>query len=458
VWLPRRLGEHPTIRLYPQRRSADVVETLRGPFALAGRISGFAAGDVIAVRADEVWSPRSSTRSLGSGRSETVVEADAVDLQVLERMPRGDRRRRRVRASTSYWITRCPAIVVGPALMDSYTGETTIEKTWEFEVTLGSGVDLKFEEIYRYEEQEGGTLRYSELIARDDREILSRDFGRVDHPLLDEIDDFLALVSFASRYRSACVGFDASTDGFFQRFRYYRGYITVPPQEDWDSNFAVIDLVDFKDFVQVAYASFIATGPHELLRHALHLVVPRAERTVESSFTSLYAALETIVLWYRQQKGLVHIIEGDDDWKRLSDDTRRYLKNHELLQGNDSRQKEKRKMISAKVEELRRVPFRTAFEQFCAEYSVNLDDLWPVHDRLPEISLTEIRNRIVHGRAFDPLQFTALIDAQEHIRWTVERALLGALRWPVARSKVRPDFLKHFTAMTELREDRAAIK
>lgn len=291
------------------------------------------------------------------------------------------------------------------------------------------------------------------MIASHNREIDAHDFSVGDEELLGEIDDFLAIVSFASRYRTTCVGFDAASENF-DEFRYYRNRIAVPERTKWHRDDALIGSGDFHEFVRAAYASFVATGPHPLIRHALHLVIPDEWRTMESSFASLYAALETIVLWYREKKGLVYIIEKDRDWRRLSDYIRKEVKKHELVQGNDRRQA----MLSAKVSELRRVPFRAAADSLCEEYSIRLDDLWPLHGPLPEVSLTEIRNRIVHGGTFDQPQHRALIGAGEHMRWTVERVLLGVLGWPVERSNVRNAFLQNFTMMTELGADRDAMK
>lgn len=457
IWLPKRVGERPIVRLYPRKRW-DIMLSGAQPLELRGQIVGFAPGDVITIRIPELWTPRASTRSHGRSRSETVVETDAVDLQIHERRPRGRRRSRRVKTSTTYWLTRCPMIPVGALLSESNTGEVQIKKSWEFEITLASGAHLKFEKIYRYENREDGRLRYSEIIARHESEVPASGFATVDRKVLEEIDDFLAVVSFASRFRTACVGLAASSTENAERFRYFRGHISVPEDKEWDPDEGVIDPTDFDEFIRASYTNFIATGPHPLIRHALHLVTPRVERTMESSFTTLYAALETIVLWYREQRGLVYVIEDENDWRTLSQDVRSYIKNHQLLQGNDPKKKERRGMMTAKVGELRRVPFRIAFDRFCDEYAVTLDDLWPVHALLPEISLTEIRNRIVHGGTFEPGQFTALIGAGHHMRWTVERALLGVLRWPVDRSKVRNEFLQHFTAMTEMAEDRESIK
>ena len=184
------------------------------------------------------------------------------------------------------------------------------------------------------------------------------------------------------------------------------------------------------------------------------------ETTGEGEFTSLYAVLESIVLWYRKSKGFELIVADQEEWRMLQDDVRTFLKNHRVLQGSEPARKERRAMILRKVGELRRVPFAVALDKFCEEYGVKLDDLWPVlTDKRGEISLTDIRNRIVHGTPVSPTQFHALIGAKQHMRWVVERSLLAVLGWPLEKSKVRPDFLaRNLTAMIELAQDRQDMK
>jgi len=459
LWLPRRLTDAVVMRLYPRKRWQGAVEGLRSPFAIEGKIRGFAPGDVTAISASEVWVPIARTRHHSASRSETVVEANPMDLQILQNWPREKRTRRRMKVHTSYLLTPCSPLAPFAIRGMSYTGEITMKNVDDIQFTLTGGAQLRFRNHYRYEEREDGTLTYSDLVATHEHEVRSSDFARVDETTLAQLDDFLALVGFGARYRVACLGIEASSE-HGDSFRFFRKNVSVPPAEKWDLNYAVIDRADFHEFLRVAYERFIAHGPDDLLRHALHVVVPREERTAESEFTSLYAGLESIVLWYRRKRALEFIVEDEQAWRTLQDDVRSFLKQHAALQGKETERKERRGMMLRKVGELRRVPFGVALEKFANEYHVKLDDLWPViESKRGEISLTDIRNRLVHGSALTARQFHALIGAKQHIRWAVERALLAALGWPLERSKVRPDFLaRNLTAMIELAQDRQDMK
>jgi hypothetical protein len=459
LWLPKRVTDPLVMRLYPRGTWRQTLEGIRHPFAIEGKIVGMGRGHVTHIRADEVWAPRASTRHHGKRRFETVVEAEPIDLQILERRPRGKRRPPRITTHTNYLLTSCPPLAPSGMQSSSYTGEVKIEHVQEAEFTLASGAHLTFSDHYRFEDRDDGMLMWPELVATHEHKVARRKFGQVDEKTLEELDDFLALVGFAARYRTVCVGISATNEEG-EHFRFFRKNVTAPTDQEWDSNHSVIDLADIAEFLSVAYQRFIGSGPDPLLRHALHVVTPRMEKTGEGEFTSLYAALETIVLWYRKTKGLELIVEDENDWRTLQDEIRVFLKEHRVLEGKEPARKERRAMMLRKVGELRRVPFAVALNKFCEEYGVKLDDLWPVvDDKRGEISLTDIRNRIVHGTPVTPREFHALIGAKQHMRWVVERALLAVLGWPLERSKVRPDFLaRNLTAMIELAQDRADMR
>jgi hypothetical protein len=455
LWLPRRLGDPVVMRLYPRTSRRSFTEDLRPPFALAGVVRGFSPGDVTSISAKEVWTPIARTRYHSKSRSETVIEAEPIDLTIVQRRPRPKRSRSLMKVYTSYLLTRCRPLTLFASRAMPYTGEVTMKDVEEFEFTLVGGTRLRFTEHYRYEEREDGTLTFRELVAVHEHMARPSDFARVDTTTLGQLDDFLALVSFGTRYRTACLGVSASSE-HADSFRFYRGNVTVHSTEEWDFNDAVIDLADFREFLMVAYERFIAEGPDDLLRHALHVVAPRSERTGESEFTTLYAALESIVLWYRRKRGLEFIVEDNETWGTLQDEVRSFLKKHTVLAGSEPKKKERRGMILRKVGELRRVPFAVALDKFCREYDVKIDDLWPVvAEKNGQLSLTDIRNALVHGSTLTGRQFHAMIGAMQHMRWVVERSLLAVFGWPLNRSKVSPDFLKrNFTAMIELEQDR----
>ncbi len=159
------------------------------------------------------------------------------------------------------------------------------------------------------------------------------------------------------------------------------------------------------------------------------------------------------MLWHRRRAGLENIIEDGKMWNETREAIGKFLKTQPALQD-----KERRAMMHLKLGELRRVPFSTAFDHFCNEYSVDLSDLWPVNGNEKTMPLSTIRNHIVHGSVLDRKQLSAVFDAREHLRWTVGRMLLAIFGWPVTRSNLKNGFLQNFTAMLNLDAARHAMQ
>jgi len=83
--------------------------------------------------------------------------------------------------------------------------------------------------------------------------------------LLDAVDDFLMLTSFAARQRCVCLGWDSDDSSKITRF--FRRDMAIPEiKRDHSYNEVLIDLRDFKDFMTVAYNNFIEIKSTDLIR------------------------------------------------------------------------------------------------------------------------------------------------------------------------------------------------
>ena len=167
------------------------------------------------------------------------------------------------------------------------------------------------------------------------------------------------------------------------------------------------------------------------------------------TFIRLFSAIETLVTFFRKKHNLATVIPTEE-WPKIRKKLEKYvskcLKTEGSLDGNEN--KEKRDLIYQKVGELNRISFNVVFKKFCEQYAVNLDDLWPVCDSKDGISLSDIRNKLIHGETFAKTnaEFLPLIIAESHLKWTVERMLLSVLGWPVKKSAVN---LNHTTYISD---------
>jgi hypothetical protein len=174
----------------------------------------------------------------------------------------------------------------------------------------------------------------------------------------------------------------------------------------------------------------------DILQRAIGFALQGRHQSVEVSFLSLAAALESVLTFFRRQDE--YDILGVAEFSELERDLKKWLKQHPTLRNHPA----KRSLIYEKVPELNRFPFSYVFKKFCEHYSLDLTDLWPVVGKHAEWPLTEIRHRLVHGDPFVSRPEEAMACARTHLTWVVERMLLAVLGWPIERSNVSADFLQ----------------
>jgi hypothetical protein len=272
--------------------------------------------------------------------------------------------------------------------------------------------------------------------------------------LLPLIDDFLLIVSLASRTRTACIGWEAIDSRCITS--YYRGEFAFPTGDSEPSyHDGLVRGNDFRDFVTTVYGTFRTQPDRDPIRGAIHALVPGKRHSLERTFLSLFAALEMLLLDFRRRNGLEFIM-SEEEWKVLKASCRKFIKE----QTRATIDKCRRSLIYSKLDELNRVPLRVVLEAFCRQYRIELADLWPLFaEAKGKIGLTDIRNMIIHGEPLGDRYMDALWVATEHLKWTVERIVVGLLNWPAERTEVSPIFLRSVAQpMIELATVRGAFE
>lgn len=451
VFLPDRKVDAPVLHFLPTTRELD--EKLRVPalFSVRGELTQ-PDGSLEIITANKVHITSHKRTAWGSGLTEYVLIGEPWDLKV-EHVREPQTYHEEPRTNGSFWISPTQLLppTKNPCL--SYTGEVTAERFDQLGITLANGLSLTFDLHTRYwDGPEGETVMFDEVVAEFEMAEDTRGTTKIDDAL-EHLDDLLRIVSFVGEYPVACVGWragDSSSDTKFYRHRTVPSATKSPSVHD-----ALVEYIDFKDFITSAYAKFNETSPNAALRRALVYAVPDRNESIESAYIMLYAALETLVLFFRRQEGLEFIFNDGEQWQALNRDLREWLKQHPLLSGNEN--KGTRQLVYEKLPELMRASFPTAFRRFCQHYGVDLSDLWPVTGNSQGDSLSAIRNKLVHGEVYDHRHYEALMSAGQHLRWSVYRMIFAMLGWPVERTKIRPEDVARTFAHKTLERDRQIL-
>lgn len=421
--IPVRLSDSLELRFIPTPEQADLLGPLF-KFSVSGQIADSEGNPVFTIHADKVFEKDNRKTRWGPDIWEPIILAEPQDLTVCD-LWHPTRIVSFQTAKGSFWLT--PNIFLHPdkEFLDDLTGATKIQRHRCVRFKLLNGTKLTFDTHYRHIDHEEGNLRVPELVAV--FELPSKDQVPETLTLLD---DLLLLVSFATRQRCVCLGWDAG--GSFGLTRYFRRSVRAPNVKKHHSfNETLIQREDFKKFIRSTYRRFATSPQKDLLRQVLHGLVYDGDSVLEESFPRLYSAIETLVLLFRRAQALEEVLLPDR-WKWLNKELKKFLKSPNL---NLSRNE--RRLMYEKLPELNRVSFTTALSRLLSKYSVTLSDLWPLVSAGPNaISLSDIRNRLVHGDEINREERSAMAVALPHLRWTAERLALATLGWPIERSRV----------------------
>lgn len=389
VLLPKRVTDAVVLKFYPSRAQlprlqASPVFSLRGRTRWNDRAYEF--------RATEVWvgkGPWTGHRQGIAVHSDFSGEPIDFEFRWYER-----RKVRNVRIERgTFWLTPHRLVNAALSLERSYTGAVRVRIVTRPRFTLRTGITLHFRHHFKYVESGADeTATFSELVAEfkpkrplDEASLAS---------MIGDLDDWLLLASLAARHRCVCTGYEYSGSRTFVTF--YRRNLTLPTKREVSFNETLIDVPEFYPFMRMAYRTFGRSNYKELLRQAIYPLADDRERTLESSYMGLFSGLESAFLSVARSQGW-----NKKQWPTISD----------------------------------------GFKLFQTTHNVDLSDLWPLLDKSKGKTLTQIRNRVVHGDYLSPAQLNALGYAELHLRWTLERVVLALVGWPISSSRAAKSFL-----------------
>lgn len=175
---------------------------------------------------------------------------------------------------------------------------------------------------------------------------------------------------------------------------------------------------------------FCKAPEQDLLRQAIQqLVYDDDSPLLTTSFLRFFGAAEALVLRFRRLHGIENVLPARS-WRPVARRVRQAILADDTLTADNV------SLITEKIAELNRVPFAAAVREFCRKHEVDLSDLWPLVSADGGVSLSNIRNRFAHGELIGDEEYRVLVFAREHVRWTVERMVLGLFGWPMDRSRV----------------------
>lgn len=439
IFLPERIYKKPYFLFKPKNGvDATIIMSLHAGKCKASTV-GLDKKIHATFEAQEVYFSQSGTRHWGDDLSESTALGEPQHLHVIQHL---DNPELQDKTKMAFWISPNQLLQPSAIRTTSYTGEIKYKHAKKVQFVIKDGVKLIFEEHFKTRNTEDGDLfQWSYLVASAELRTPAADLEALRSDVLPNLDDFLLIASFAAGRRTACLGWTATDK--LAHTTYYRGNYTFPDcKEKSNIHDRLADFQSSNKFIDTCYANFLAHENQLALRSAICSAVPLSHHTLEASFLGKFAGLETLILDFRKMKNLELILPkpepGDkDEWATL----KKYLKKCIDVSTDPILKPEQKESIKRKLNELNRVSLREAFDKFCMEDAILLEDLWPVFGGKEAIGLVEIRNKLIHGDPFPLDLIKALGVANMHLQITLERALVRVLGWNISETKVSPAHL-----------------
>ena len=261
VYLPKRLTQ-PVELIFQLSKEQTQLLGFPFEFSVFGEIKDSSENLNTIIKADKVYYKKASTKYWGPELTGALLVGEPVDLKIVNFLSKSEEDSNNQNTiKGTFWLT--PSIMLSPEKIriPYVTGETRVEKIRDFTFTLFNGIHLTFDHYYKYLQNENAeTVSFAELVAGFEVSPEKEDINL----LLDAVDDFLMLTSFAARQRCVCLGWDSDDSSKITRF--FRRDMAIPEiKRDHSYNEVLIDLRDFKDFMTVAYNNFIEIKSTDLI-------------------------------------------------------------------------------------------------------------------------------------------------------------------------------------------------
>lgn len=414
------------VRLYPAP-SPDTAFHMPFTWSLEGDIKDASGAARQHVSAPTVYTRNVAHRVWDSKTTDVTVNARADEVRIVAVLTRRDTDRP---PHVVFRFSPGPALDPVQTVMYQSSGDVRVRTSFRKRVRVGQEA-LVFDREFHGR----GSERTDLLVGRIRSE-------RSAEELLPLVEDALLLASVGMRYRVVCLGWQQDKGESVETC--YRGNVPLPRQDKWDTNESLIPIEHIPAFVSRGLRALQRSAHTCLLQQALWRIVPVRREAVDRRFARLYAAIEGLVLLASRDQKRDRILTNAE-FRRVRAAV------SDVLAG-EVKKKALRELVTEKLPELNRPTFAHAFDRACRPKRIPIDDLWPLTEAADGVSLTQLRNKFIHG---DYVAHHSGLDvAADHLQWLAERLLLATLGWDRNRSHVKTAYLRHYTAHQSWRTER----
>jgi len=249
--------------------------------------------------------------------------------------------------------------ILAPAILPScsYNGEINYTRYKNYKFELNNEITIAVDKHFSNKNIENCLVQWSYLVGESKITFPAKSDAKIKSEILPIIDDFLMIVSFATRHRTVCLGWNAYDK--YNDCIFYRGNYTFPDNSSDSFYDELIERRDFESFMNTSLPRFFETNSKPSLRVAMYSLTNDIDQTVDSAFLKFFAAIEGIILHHRRSENLEFVFDKSE-WIKIKKGLEKFIKSSE----SPAIEKDKRAMLYNKLNELNRVSLKESFDDF----------------------------------------------------------------------------------------------
>lgn len=255
----------------------------------------------------------------------------------------------------------------------------------------------------------------------------------IENYYLPKIDEILYLSSLTHDAKTSCHSWSASFQN--QRVICYRGNQFASENIENTRMSETIDRKDVGEFISTALKKFTSSPYKSGIRNAIASLMLNRNTVIELTFLAYFQAIESLILTHRRLRG-VELAVNKSRFRKVRSEISSFIRDMNSI---DEKTKER---FNSKLPELNRISLKEAALSFFEEFSISTDGVWPIFDNKNGITLSDLRNTLIHGDLIPSEQFQNLVIAHENLRALLIRIVFNVLGWPTIRTNLTDDILK----------------
>lgn len=291
---------------------------------------------------------------------------------------------------------------------------------------IPSNRESKFMNKYEFDDFEDKLVRTKHLVLS--MALKGENIELEINQAIDELNSYLQLTSLISRSFS-----------FYHKYKLlyknyqnctYRGFFSYP-QKDYAKGYSTIGVIlpkFFHKFLEESFNKFILLNKIKNISYPIYYLTNAGKDiSVESKYLLYFAGLETLLDLHKKDKKLEGCLTSSK-FKKF----RKHIKS--CIYDYDKINETQKEYIVEKIPELNRISLSKVYDSFCSTYNIKDSDLWPVFIGSSDLSLSKIRNKLIHGATIPSNYVKYMSLATYNLRILLERCYLGLLNWDLSKS------------------------